>query len=42
MSVGDRTMGGFVQVSGDVREDDDTLLDWIGRARRFVDTLPPK
>ena len=41
MSVGDRTMGGFVQVSGDVREDD-TLLDWIGRARRFVDTLPPK
>ena len=42
MTMGERTMGGFVQVSGDVLEDDDTLLDWIGRARRFVDTLPPK
>ena len=42
MSVGDRMMGGFVQVSGDVLEDDDTLLDWIGRARHFVDALPPK
>ena len=42
MSMGERTMGGFVQVSGDVLEDDDTLRDWIGRARCFVDTLPPK
>ena len=42
MTMGARTMGGFVQVSGDVLEDDDTLRDWIGRARCFVDTLPPK
>lgn len=42
MTMGTKTMGGFVEVSGDVLEDDDVLLDWIGRARRFVDTLPPK
>ena len=42
MNMGARTMGGFVSVSGDVLEDEEVLLDWIGRARRFVDTLPPK
>jgi hypothetical protein len=42
MSMGTRTMSGFVEVSGDVLEDDDVLRDWIGRARTFVDTLPPR
>lgn len=42
MDMGTRTMAGFVAVSGDVLEDEDTLLDWIARARSFVDTLPPK
>ena len=35
-------MGGFVEVSGDVLEDDDVLLEWIELARSFVATLPPK
>lgn len=42
MNMGERTMGGFVAVSGDVLEDEDALSDWIERARAFVDTLPPK
>lgn len=42
MQMGGRTMSGFVQVSGDAIEDDDVLHDWIGLARSFVDTLPPK
>lgn len=42
MDMGTRTMTGFVEVSGDVLEDEDVLLDWIARARSFVDTLPPK
>lgn len=42
MTMGARTMSGFVEVSGDVLEDDEVLLDWIELARGFVDTLPPK
>jgi TfoX/Sxy family transcriptional regulator of competence genes len=42
MTMGARTMGGFVEVSGDVLEDDDVLLEWIELARSFVATLPPK
>ena len=42
MQMGERTMAGFVEVTGDVLEDDDVLLDWIEHARRFVETLPPK
>nr|WP_314258986.1 TfoX/Sxy family protein [uncultured Devosia sp.] len=42
MDMGTRTMTGFVEVSGDVLEDEDVLLDWIARAHSFVDTLPPK
>ena len=42
MTMGVRTMSGFVEVSGDVLEDDEVLLDWIELARSFVDTLPPK
>jgi TfoX/Sxy family transcriptional regulator of competence genes len=42
MSMGARTMAGFIQVSGDVLEDDDVLAQWIASARNFVGTLPPK
>ena len=42
MTMGAKTMSGFVEVSGDVLEDDEVLLDWIELARSFVDTLPPK
>jgi len=42
MSMGARTMSGFVEVSGDVLEDDDVLFDWIELARSFVETLPAK
>ena len=42
MEMGAKTMGGFVEVSGDVLEDDDTLRDWITLSRNFVATLPDK
>lgn len=42
MTMGARTMSGFVEVSGDVLEDDEVLLDWIELARSFVETLPAK
>jgi TfoX/Sxy family transcriptional regulator of competence genes len=42
MTMGGRTMSGFVEVTGDVLEDDEVLLDWIELARRFVGTLPAK
>lgn len=42
MTMTGRTMSGFVIVSGEVLEDDAALEDWIARARRFVETLPPK
>jgi TfoX/Sxy family transcriptional regulator of competence genes len=42
MRMGERTMAGFIEVSGDVLEDDDTLRDWIAFAQAFVDTLPAK
>lgn len=42
MTMGSKTMNGFVFVSGDAVEDDDALLDWINFARVFVDTLPAK
>jgi TfoX/Sxy family transcriptional regulator of competence genes len=42
MSMGDRTMSGFVIVSGDAIEDDESLAEWIARAEAFVATLPPK
>jgi TfoX/Sxy family transcriptional regulator of competence genes len=42
MTMGAKTMAGFIEVSGDVLEDDEVLLDWIEYARSFVDTLPPK
>ena len=42
MTMGSKTMAGFIEVTGDVLEDDDALLDWIALARRFVETLPAK
>lgn len=42
MQMGTKIMAGFIQVSGDVIEDDEVLLDWIDYARVFVETLPPK
>lgn len=42
MRMGARTMAGFLKVSGDVLEDDETLARWIGAALSFVRTLPPK
>lgn len=42
MTMGARTMAGFIQVSGDVLEDDAVLGQWIERAMAFVQTLPPK
>lgn len=42
MLMSGRTMSGFIQVAGDVLEDDEALADWIDYARSFVDTLPAK
>jgi len=42
MDMGGRAMSGFVVVSGDVLEDDETLAEWIELAEAFVKTLPPK
>jgi len=42
MTMRDRTMSGFVEVSGDAIEDDDALETWMARAEAFVATLPPK
>ena len=42
MTMGARTMSGFIEVSGDTIEDDEVLLDWIEFARSFVETLPAK
>ncbi|MEU4744496.1 TfoX/Sxy family protein [Actinosynnema sp. NPDC023658] len=37
-----RVMRGWVVVDGEVLDEDSGLSDWIGRAREFVETLPPK
>lgn len=42
MTMGTRTMGGFVSVDGDVLEDDDTLAQWLDRCRAFAASLPSK
>ncbi|WP_158852968.1 TfoX/Sxy family protein [Saccharothrix deserti] len=39
---GGRAMSGWVVVDGAVLDEDSGLSDWIGRAREFVETLPPK
>lgn len=35
-------MTGFVEISGDMIEDDEALGEWIARAQAFVETLPAK
>lgn len=42
MEMTGRTMGGFVLVSGDVLEDEDTLAFWLQTALDTVQALPPK
>lgn len=42
MTMGSKTMTGFVVVSGDAIEEDFALGEWIDRAHTFVKTLPPK
>lgn len=42
MEMGNRAMTGFVVVSGDVLEEDETFAGWIELAEAFVKTLPPK
>ncbi len=35
-------MSGWVMVDGDTLEEDNALIDWLARAREYVDTLPEK
>ncbi len=42
MEMGGRTMQGFVFVAPEGTASDKDLGAWVGRARAFVDTLPPK
>ena len=42
MEMQGRKMGGFVEVDGDVMEDDDTLAFWLEAGLAFTLTLPPK
>lgn len=42
MEMGERTMGGFVVVSGDAIEDDADLSAWLERGRAVAASLPPK
>ena len=37
-----RPMSGWVLVAGDTVAEDHLLAEWIDRADRFVETLPPK
>lgn len=42
MTMGERTMTGFVAVDGDVLEDDDQLGAWLDRCFAVADALPAK
>lgn len=42
MSMGERTMHGFIQVDPDAIEDDEDLTGWIDFALAYVITLPAK
>lgn len=42
MTMGERQMKGYVEVSPDVIETGDHLAAWIAQAEQFVETLPPK
>ncbi len=42
MEMGGRTMEGFIFVAPEGTASDKDLGAWVGRARAFVETLPPK
>ena len=42
MSMGGRSMSGFIDVDAGAIEDDDALAGWIDIALAFVRSLPPK
>ena len=42
VSMGERTMGGFVEVALDAIEDEDALADWIAFSAPHVRSMPPK
>ncbi len=42
MEMGSKTMQGYVFVASEGTASDKDLNAWIGRARAFVETLPPK
>lgn len=42
MTMGEKTMSGFVAVDGDVIEDDAALAAWLNECLAFAATLPPK
>lgn len=42
MTMGEKTMSGFVSVDGEVIEDDAALADWLNECLAFATTLPPK
>ncbi len=42
MEMGDRTMQGFIFVAPEGTASDKDLKAWVGHARAFVETLPPK
>ena len=35
-------MSGWIMVDGEMLEEDHVLIDWLERAREFVETLPEK
>lgn len=42
MTMGAKTMSGFVAVDGDVIEDDHALATWLNECLAFASSLPPK
>lgn len=42
MTMGGKTMSGFVMVDADILEEDDKFADWLGRCVAFTASLPPK
>ncbi|AEQ51849.1 TfoX/Sxy family protein [Pelagibacterium halotolerans] len=42
MTMGTKTMSGFVEVDGDVLDTEMGLAQWVDRCMAFAATLPPK
>ncbi len=42
MTMGEKTMSGFVAVDGEVIEDDTALASWLNECLAFTASLPPK